>query len=588
MVSVREKITTIGSIEKMPTGIDGLDTCLSGGLPRERNTVLMGGPGSGKTVLALQILVNGAQKFNEPGIFVAFEENSRQIVNNAGTFGWDLAKLEKQKLFFLDAKMRPNTVQAGEFDLTGMLAVIENKAREMNARRIVFDSIDVLLSLLDNPATERQELFRLYDWLLHSGMTAIITAKSDTAGISLNPQYSNMQFMADCVIQLSHQLSRNTSIRNLWVMKYRGSSFMENQVPVTIGNHGMEITADITMTQTMPASNKRVSTGVKRLDTMLNGGFFRGTCILITGAPGTAKSTLAAAFVDATCKRRERALYISFDSSSSELARNFKSVNIHFDPHIQSGKLLVNSPLADACSAKEHYVRIRNLIEQHNPTCVVIDPLSAIIKGGGEELAQNISEHLILLCRSLGITLLNTSLLDTTENIDEATPIHISTIADAWIHLSYVIHAGERNRALSIIKARGTKHSNQVRELILSDEGVTITDPYTAAGEVLMGAMRMQKEHAEHEEENQRQTQMEMKRLEIEYAQAELGAKLDLLKHELEMKNSELKLLAKSEENRKHRLTEHITDIQKQRTAGKNNKPRGRAKSARSLTNKKQ
>jgi circadian clock protein KaiC len=480
---------------KMPTGIPGLDDCLLGGMPRNRNTLVMGGPGCGKTVLALQTLVNGAKQYSEPGIFVAFEENSPQIIENARSFGWNIPALQKKNLFFLNAKMGADIIQTGEFDLSGLLAQIGARAKQMKAKRIVFDSVDVLLTLLDSAAARRKELYCLYDWLLNSGMTAILTAKSDGHTPVGDEQYSNMQFMADCVICLNHQLSEQISVRNLWVKKFRGSAFLENQLPLSIGEKGIEISADINIEQKVPASSQRVSTGVSRLDTMLNGGYFRGSSILVTGSPGTAKSTLAAAFVEAACKQKQRALYVSFDSSSSELVRNFSSVNIDFQPHIDAKRLLIHSVLADGCSAKDHFIRIRNLIEKHKPGCVVIDPVSALVKSGGEEHAQGMAERLIMLGRSLGITILNTSLLDSTENNSESTPVRVSTIADTWIHLSYLIKAGERNRALSIIKARGTRHSNQVRELVLSDEGITLADAYTSGGEVLMGALRWQKEH---------------------------------------------------------------------------------------------
>lgn len=526
----------------MPTGISGLDDCLNGGMPRKRTTLVMGGPGCGKTVLALQTLVNGARHFNEPGIFIAFEENSERIIENATSFGWDIPALQQKNLFFLDAKMPSGVVKSGDFDLAGTLSLVGARAKAMQARRIVFDSIDVLLTLLDHAATRRQELYRLYDWLQGSGMTAILTAKTIDDRPFGEAEFANMQFMADCVIALNHQLVGQIAVRNLWVRKYRGSAFLENQVPLSIGDGGIEVSADINIEQKVPASSQRVSSGIPRLDAMLNGGYFKGSSILITGAPGTAKSTLAAAFVANACKRRQKALYVSFDSSSTELVRNFRSIGIDLQPWIDGKRLLIHSVLADGCSAKDHFIRIRNLIERHKPGYVVIDPVSALIKSGSEVYAQGMAERLILLGRSLGTTILNTSLLDSTED-SESTPVRVSTIADTWIHLSYQVNAGERNRALTIIKARGTRHSNQVRELKLSEQGITLADTYTAAGEVLMGSLRWQKEHEDRLREAEERVAFDIRRRTLELDQGELKSQREHLQNQIDIKQAELEIL---------------------------------------------
>ena len=537
-------------VAKLKTGISGLDEILRGGIPHERNTLLVGGPGCGKTVLALQTLVNGARDFNEPGIFIAFEENSKQIIGNAATFGWDLPKLQKKKLFFLDAKMTPDMLKTGDFDCSALLAIAWAKAREIGAKRIVFDSIDFLLTLLDDPAAERRELFRIYEWLLESGMTGILTAKVDSRLSTGIGHTSNMQFMSDCVIILEHTLANHISLRNLWVMKCRGAAFSENAVPMSIGAGGVELSHGAATAQHIPASKKRVSSGVPRLDTMLGGGYFQGSSILITGAPGTSKSTLAAAFSEAACLRGEGALYISFDENQGELVRNFSSVGIRLQPHIAKGKLHVHSIQADGGNAKEHYENIQNLLKTYKPSTLVIDPLTALIKGGGEEIAQNISERLMRLSKSLGITTLNTSLLNSADE-KESTPIQISTIADTWIHLSYLVRAGERNRALTIVKSRGTRHSNQVRELILSEEGITLADVYTSEGEVLMGTMRWQKEQVDLAEEKRTDDEIRRKRLELEITSAELESRLQVLQREIKLKQTEMELLLSREESRK-------------------------------------
>jgi circadian clock protein KaiC len=313
-----ENTGQIPGVPKMPTGIPEFDRISGGGLPRNRTTLVVGGPGSGKTVLALQMLASGARPWGEPGIFVAFEENSRQIVANAASFGWDLPALEGEELFFLDARMALETVTAGSFDLAGLLAGLQAKAAEMGARRIVFDSTDVLLAFLDDPAQERREIYRIHDWLAGSGLTGIVTVRSEGHEPLLSARYGFMQFMADCVVQLTHRLEDGVSLRTLRIAKYRGSGFAENEFPFIIGPAGIDLGLVGMLQEGQEVSGERASTGIPRLDRMLSGGFYRGSSILITGAPGTAKSTLCGAFVEAACRRGEAALYVSFDEAAGE------------------------------------------------------------------------------------------------------------------------------------------------------------------------------------------------------------------------------------------------------------------------------
>ncbi len=292
------------ALEKMPSGVEGFDEITGGGLPRNRTSLIIGGPGTGKTVFTLQTLANGARRWGEPGIFVAFEENSRQIIANAASFGWDLATLEKEgKLFFLDAHLSADNVQSGKFDLVGMLAGLKAKADEMGAKRIVFDAVDVLLALLNDPIAERRELYRLHDWLSQAGPTGIITLRIEGNDPLLSQHYGFMQFMADCVILLQHHMAERVSLRDLRVLKYRGSHFAENESPLVISPQGMQVTSFGLEEFEVEASAERVSSGVERLDTMLSGGYYRGSSVLITGAPGTAKSTLSAAFAQAACRK---------------------------------------------------------------------------------------------------------------------------------------------------------------------------------------------------------------------------------------------------------------------------------------------
>jgi circadian clock protein KaiC len=542
---------TIQHIEltKTRTGIRGLDDITNGGLPRGRGTLLAGGPGSGKTVVALQTLVNGAAN-GEPGIFVAFEEDSTRIIANAATFGWNLPELENKELFFLDAKPRPDVVCAGQFDLASLLATLKAKADNMGARRIVFDSIDVLLSLLDDPLAERRELFRLNDWLVSSGLTGIITCKNNDSGQSGLDYQNFMQYMVDCMIFLHHEMDNRVARRTLRIVKYRGSGFYAGEVALTLGDNGAEIVSFPLSPPNESASTERISSGVARLDSMLGGGYYRAGAVLLSGAPGTAKTTLCGSFVLAACKRGEPALYVGFDEPAHEIVRNLRSVGIDLEPHVTSGLLHIQSIRSSLTGAEEHIGTIRNLLDEHQPRCFVIDPLSAIVNSDSEASRRRMPEQLLALTKSAGITLICTSLLGGNDALQEGTNIQVSTVADTWIHLSYATLSGERNRALTIIKSRGTEHSNQVRELILNASGITLADVYLADGETLMGTARWQKEATEKANEELLLASVAHKRRELELAKAEVNARVEVLQVELAVKQAELDLLLVTEANR--------------------------------------
>ncbi len=534
------------------TGIEGFDEITHGGLPRGRTTLLEGGPGSGKTIMALQSLVHAARFDNEPGIFVAFEESSERIMANAEKFGWDLPELQKKKLFFFDVQPNPNLVIAGSFDLSGMLAVLEAKAREIKAQRIVFDAVDVLLALLQDPAAERREMYRLHEWLLAHRFTALITAKvggPESPATNGHPQLSFMQFMVDCAVILNHEVVQGVSQRNMRVVKYRGSAFAENESPFLIGADGIEVAGarelGHTKTADLSAMSDRVSTGVARLDAMLGGGYLRRAGILITGFPGTAKSTLSGAFAEAACLRGERTLLISFDSDAEEVVRNLASVNIQLARFVTKGLLRLVSARAVASSAEIHLMKIKRLAKEHSARCVIIDPVSALLKAGNEHTAHSVAERLVDWMKAAGVTLLCTSLLHEVGVQEEGTPMQISTIADTWIHLNYLVNAGERNRGLSIIKSRGTAHSNQVRELILSNEGVTLADAYTAGGEVLMGTLRWEKEDAVRTAAEESKVAAKLKQATLESEEALLEVRLKAVQLELQVKRAEKQALSR-------------------------------------------
>ena len=487
---------------KATTGIHGLDIITGGGLPRGRTTLVGGGPGFGKTVLALQFLAHGARVCGEPGIFVAFEETSKRILANAEGFGWNLPELERRgKLTYIDAHPTSDLVQSGDFDLRGLLAALGARIAETGATRVVFDALDIPLSLLPDPAARRREAYRLHEWMLARELTGILTMKTEgyEAGSLGQQPYSFMEFMVDCAVVLNQIIVNGVSQRSVRVRKYRGSAFNEDEAPFLIGRGGIDVAAaHAPDAPRAPVSSERVSSGVKRLDTMLDGGDYRGASVLITGSPGTAKTTLSGAFAQSACLRGERTLFVSFDSDCVEVVRDLTSVGIRLARFERNGRLRMVSARTITGSAESYLMRVKTLAQEHEARCLVIDPVSAWSRSANDRTAQYVADRLIDWTKARGLTLVCTSLIDDPSiRTSVGEELHISTLADTWIHLSYLVQAGERNRALSIIKSRGTAHSNQERELILSAAGVTLADTYNAGGEVLMGTLRWEKERAE-------------------------------------------------------------------------------------------
>ncbi|MEO8716613.1 MAG: circadian clock protein KaiC [Burkholderiales bacterium] len=531
------------SLPKVATGIEGFDDISRGGLPRHRTTLLLGGPGAGKTVFALQCLVNAARGRRGPGLFVAFEESTRQILANAATFDWGLPALVKRRLHLFDARLAPEVVHAGAFDLSGMLAMIKAKKDELGAGWIVFDGIDVLLTLLRDPDAEMREIYRIRDWLAENEVTALITAKTGDGAASAG-KYDFMQFMVDCVVSLTRRLEHGVSLHRLQIAKYRGSDYRAGEFPVSFGASGIEVAPPEPAEILHRASSERAPAGFERLDTLLGGGLLRGSSTLITGLPGTSKTTLAGKFAEAACERGERTLFVSFDEGAEPIARNLASVGIQLRPHLKSGLLAMYSARTESTGAEDHLAKIKSLLRDFRPRCMVIDPLSAIAKAGGMAAARAVASRLVYLVKDAGITVVITAINDGDDPTHEATDLQVSTIADTWIHLSYMIRAGERNRALTIIKSRGTAHSNQVRELILGAGGPVLADVYTAGGEVLMGTLRWEKEDEERSKTRQRRTAFEQKRRELQVSEADTLARIKALQNDLARKHDELEISA--------------------------------------------
>ncbi len=564
----RKVVPRVAGVQKVRTGIEGLDEITSGGLPSGRQTLVMGAAGSGKTVFALHALVNGARLYGEPGIFVAFEENTRQILINSASFDWTIESLTKKRgrtpplLTFIDGQLSPDAVQSGTFDLGGLLVMIEHRVKETGAKRIVFDGIDVLLGLLADEHAQRREMHRIHGLLARLKLTGIITLST----LRADPALAFMQSLVDCLILLEHRMMDRTSIRSLRVVKYRGSGFVANEFPLAISSAGVEV-ANFTVAGERTVSQERISSGIPALDQMLGGGYFRGTVALITGSPGTAKTTLAAAFVAAACARGERALYVALDEHPGEIIRDLASVNITLARYARSGTLLIQGDKPQNTSAEEQFVRVRRWIQQHRPSVLVIDPVSAVIQMGGATSAIGVAQRFLEIVKAENITMYWTSVYEGGDDPLKSTSLHVSTVADTWIHLTYQAGRGERNRTLTIIKSRGTAHSNQVRELILSSRGIGLADVSTAGGELLLGTARWEQESADAAAQRRTDDAQAERRRVLEAAAAAARNQMRAAEEQLERIATDLRSLERrsmeSEENR----TRHEGELRVRRGA---------------------
>lgn len=464
-------------MEKSATGILGFDDISMGGLPSGRTTLLTGGPGSGKTVFALQTLVYGARECGHPGIFVAFEQDPATVKSDAASFNWKQESLSDDQLTFIDARPKHDSVRGGNFDIGGMLALLEVRISEIDGKIVVFDGIDVLLAQMGDPDVIRREIHRLQDWLAQQGLTALITCKttiSDPLFIGL-PSLEFLQYMVACSIILNHDIVEDVSQRSLRIAKYRGSGFQGNAVPFLIGNGGIELTVLHTPRSMVPdIAPERISCGVPSLDDMLSGGFFRTACVLLTGLPGTGKTTFCGAFVAAACSRGERAVFVSFVSRQEEILNNLKSMSIDLQPFVESGMLQIVATRASIGSPETHLRSIRSIAQKHDAACIVIDPMSALTSFVNTRPSPGLTERLIDWAKDDRRTLVCTGLLGDPEELIEPPALQIATIADTWIHLNNAEQGHERTRDLAIIKSRGTGHSRQVRAFVLSDTGINL------------------------------------------------------------------------------------------------------------------
>ena len=458
-------------VPKLATGMASLDHLLDGGLPQGRTTLVVGAPGAGKTVFALQILANAARR-GVPSVFVTFEEGEDEILVNAASFTWDPSDLVGDGLTFVDGRVTIEAMVTGSFELDGLISGLAAMGDSGAAQCVVLDGLDQILANLPDVSRRRAELYRLLNVLSERRMTTLVTAKGDDEGLIASADDSFMQFAAHAVIALRRRTATGAMVRTLQVLKYRGSSFTGSEVPYIIDDQG--ITAALVGRSNLDhhLTRERVATGVPDLDRVLEGGYLRGSTTMLSGAPGTAKTTLAASFALAAAARGETVLFVAFDESFEQVVLDMHSLGLALDREDVRAHVHGLSLSALGVTAEEHYIHIRRLVATLNPDVLVIDPVSALFKGYDSPRAHGVAERLVDMVKATGITTVLTSLVDPDNAV---TTSSVSTLADTWIALNYVLNGNVRGRSLSVVKARGTQHSHEVFALELGRDGVSVT-----------------------------------------------------------------------------------------------------------------
>lgn len=516
------------SLPKCITGIQGLDEITGGGLPRGRPTLVCGGAGCGKTLLGIEFLVRGAMLHNEPGAFLAFEETAEELAQNVRSLGFDLEDLIEKKKLAVDYIYieRSEIEETGEYDLEGLFIRLGHAIDSIGAKRVVLDTLETLFSGLSNVTILRAELRRLFRWLKEKGVTAVITAERGSGSLT---RHGLEEYVSDCVLLLDHRVDGQISTRRLRIVKYRGSSHGTNEFPFLIDEGGISVLPITSLQLQHKASSERISSGVPALDTMLGGnGFYRGSSILMSGTAGVGKTSLACHAADACCERGERCLYFAFEESEAQLLRNMRSIGLDLGPWVKKGLFRVHTGRPTMNGLEMHLASIHKQVEAFQPHLVIVDPITNFISAGTLAEASSMLMRLVDYLKSREITALLTTLTHA-DGALEQTEVGISSLIDSWLLLRDIELAGERNRGLHILKSRGMAHSNQIREFLLTDRGIQLTEVYLGPEGVLTGSARLAQETKEKARAVQRSLEIEMKRRELARRQHALEAQIAVL-----------------------------------------------------------
>jgi circadian clock protein KaiC len=547
-------------LEKAYTGIAGFDEVTNGGVPKGRPTIVCGGPGCGKTMFAVEFLVRGATEYDEPGVLMTFEETSEEMTKNVASLGFDLKGLAARKKLVLEyVRIEPAEIhETGEYDLEGLFIRLQHAVDRIGAKRVVLDTVEAIFSGFGNTGLLRAEIRRLFRWLKDRGLTTVVTAEKGEGSLT---RYGLEEYVSDCVIFLDHRLTEQISTRRMRVVKYRGGSHIADEIPFLIDQQGFSVLPSSSMKLDHAASNERVSSGVKDLDDMLEGkGFYRGSSVLVSGTAGSGKSTLAAHFALQTCRGGERCLYVAFEESPEQAMRNMRSVGLDLAKQVRRGLLRFEAWRPTQSGLEMHLLRIHKLVEEHKPAAVIIDPLTSLMVGNTNQLHAMLM-RLIDFLKTRQITGFFTALTSGRNKEIEETDVGISSLIDTWIFARDLEVNGERNRCIYVLKSRGMANSNQVREFLMSKDGIRLLPVYVGSGKVLTGSARLSQEAHERAEDVLRQQTQEGRRRALDGKRKALEAQIEALRSEFKQEEARVALVTQQEEQRERDLSQDMLEM---------------------------
>jgi len=553
-------------LPKAPTGIQGLDEITGGGLPRGRPTLLCGSAGSGKTIFAMEFLVRGATEYGEPGVIMSFEETIQELTQNVRSLGFDLNDLVARRKVAIDFIRieRSEIDETGDYDLEGLFVRLGHAIDTIGAKRVVLDTIETLFAGLSNQGILRAELRRLFRWLKEKGVTAVVTAERGEGTLT---RQGLEEYISDCVILLDHRVTEEISTRRLRIVKYRGTTHGTNEYPFLIGEDGVSVLPITSLRLAHDASNVRVRTGVTGLDEMLGGeGYYRGSTVMVSGTAGSGKTSLAAHFAQAACKRGERCLYMAFEESQGQIVRNMRSIGLDLESCVRKGLLRFQSARPSLHGLEIHLAIIHKLVEDFRPNAVVLDPISSLVHAGSPRDASIMLTRLVDFLKVRGIVAVATAL--TSGDTLEESKLGISSIVDTWLLLRDHELNGERNRVMYIIKSRGMAHSNQLREFVLTDRGIELRDAYLGAEGLLTGSTRVSQEAREKAATVVRQNETEHRKRQLGRKREALEARITALRKAFEAEEKHAQLRFVEAETREKAREQEREAVHQSRRAG--------------------
>jgi circadian clock protein KaiC len=553
-----QRSTSGTELAKCPTGIAGLDEITNGGIPRGRPTLICGSAGCGKTLFGIEFLVNGANA-GEPGVFVAFEERPEELAQNVTSLGFDLQKLQKQKKLFVEYIHvdRSEIDETGEYDLEGLFFRLGDAIDTVGAKRIVLDTLETLFSGFNNEAILRAELRRLFRWLKDRGMTAVITAERGDGALT---RQGLEEYVSDCVVVLDHRLNDQVATRRLRVVKYRGTRHGTNEYPFLIDKDGIDVLPITSIGLSHDASSERISTGIADLDVMLAGGIYRGSTVLISGTAGAGKSSVSAHIAKAACERGERCVLFAYEESPQQITRNMRTIGIDLAPYLRKGLLHCIAERPTTFGLEMHLATIHKAIRDFSPSILIVDPITNFFGIADPKEVKAMLMRLVDFLKAQQITAVMTSLTGGGQAL-EATEAGVSSLIDTWLLLRDMEANGERNRAMYVLKSRGTAHSNQLREFVVTSNGVKLIEPYLGPEGVLTGSSRVAQAAKESAALIQRREETERKRRAIERRMQSLDTEITALRLQMSAESDELERLAGEESLRQQQISAERTTM---------------------------